>query len=187
MISDIAGGIAEGLAAPRKAMRRILSGPGGIDVILGLVVASYLVQALAAIAVPGGRIAGDLSPLLVHLNLLISQLVLFVVTSAAVFGIGRLFGGTGTLPQALLTVAWYGFVTSFLAPLALIAFAPGSDAEPTAFDALLLLAVSGIGVWVLAGCVAELHGFRSTGQVLAVAVGIAFGAGVLLISLVPAP
>ena len=188
MTHDIVGGIVEGLVSPRTAMRRVLDTKPGIDVMLGLVVLSYAIQGMAGILVPGTR-TGDEPVLLLHLNLLISQLVIFVVTSSAVFGVGRVFGGTGGLDRSLAGVAWYSFVTSWLSPAALYGLgqAAGEDAQPGALSSLLLLGATGIGLWVFAGCVAEVHGFRSTWGVLGASLGVMLLAVASLLMLLPAP
>lgn len=187
MIETIASGIAEGFVAPRRAMRRVLAQRPGPDAVLGLVLLAYLVQAMSAILVPGARGGGDVSPLLTHLNLVISQLVLFTFTSVVVFGVGRLFGGTGTLPQSFAAVAWYSFVTSVLAVPALYGLTSAAEGDPGALASLLLVGASAIGLWVFAGCVAELHGFRSIWGVLGATLGLMLLAVAFLLMLVPAP
>jgi len=184
---DILAGIAEGLIAPRRAMRRVLAQKPGIETVLGLVVLAYAIQGMASILVPGARGEPGGASLLLHLNLLVSQLVLFAMTAAAVFGLGRIFGGTGNLPQSLTTIAWYSFITSFLAPFALYGLTAAAEGEGTALSALLLLGASAIGLWVFAGCVAELHGFRSTAAVLGASVGVMLLVAAFVLIIAPAP
>jgi len=185
--SDILAGIAEGIVAPRRAMRRVLAQEPGPDVVLGLVLLGYLIQGISVLLVPGAREEGSGPILLTHLNLLISQLLLFALTGAAVFGVGRVFGGLGTLPQSLVAVAWYSFVTSVLSPAALygLTAAAAGAADPLAL--LLLTASVVIGLWVFAGCVAEVHGFRSTLGVFGATIGVLLLASAFLLMLLPPP
>ena len=187
MSVDILAGIAEGFAAPRRAMARVLDRQPGPDAVLGLLLLGYLVQALSVLVVPGAREQAPGSVLLTHLNLLISQLLLYGLTAAAVFGVGRVFGGIGSLPQSLVAVAWYSFVTSFLSPAALYGLTAAQAGEPGPVPMLLLSASVVIGLWVFAGCVAQVHGFRSTGGVFGATIGVLLLASALLLMLVPPP
>jgi len=184
---DLLAGIAEGFFAPRRAMRRVLDLAPGPDVVLGLVILGYLVQGLSVILVPGAR-EGVEGPILVgHFNMLVSQLLLFALTGAAVFGVGRVFGGVGTLPQCLVTVAWYSFVTSFLSPAALYGLTAAAAGEPAPLAVLLLMGSVVIGLWVFAGCVAEVHGFRSSAGVFGATIAVLLLASSFLLVLLPPP
>ena len=187
MSDEILAGIAQGFFAPRRAMRRVLDLAPGPDVVLGLVILGYLVQGVSVILVPGAREGIEGSILVGHLNMLISQLLLFALTGAAVFGVGRVFGGLATLPQSLVAVAWYSFVTSFLSPAALYGLTSAAAGEPAPLAVLLLMGSVVIGLWVFAGCVAEVHGFRSSAGVFGATIGVLLLASAFLLMLLPPP
>ncbi|MEM1345120.1 MAG: YIP1 family protein [Pseudomonadota bacterium] len=180
--------ILEGLRAPRRSTERVLSTDPGLEATLGLVLVAYLVQALVSVALANPRGAGEVGIVPWHISGLFTHALLFLLLSGLVFGVGRLFGGTGTLDRSITAVAWYSYVTSWLSPLGVVAFL-GLGEEGNAWELLslvLLIGVAGIGVVVFAGAVAAVHGFRSVRMVLATTLGLALGASVL-ISLVVSP
>ncbi len=79
-----------------------------------------------------------------------------------IFAIGRLFGGQGTLEQAITTVIWMEFLFLGLqiGTVILSLFAPG-------LALILMMASMFIFFWVLSHFTAESHGFQSTGLVFA--------------------
>lgn len=98
------------------------------------------------------------------------------MTALLAYGVGRWRGGRGTLPDAVLLVAWLQVVQLVLvaAQLVLLLVLP-----PLA--GLLELASVVIFLWLLTAFVAEMHGFPSTGRVLA-GVLVTFGAVVLVMT-----
>ncbi|MCK0143733.1 YIP1 family protein [Aliiroseovarius sp. F20344] len=80
----------------------------------------------------------------------------------AIYAIGRMMGGQGSLENAIMTVVWMEFIFLGLqvATLLLTAIAP-------AMAALLMFASVFIFFWVLSHFTAENHGFQSTGLVFA--------------------
>lgn len=159
----------------------------GPDGIVGLVVAGYLVQAMVSIVVPGARPELGGNPIGYHVGSLVVQGLLYMMTVGLVHVIGRIFGGTGSLPQAFLAMAWYSFISSFLSPLALAGVVGMTDPQPEPLSVLLLLVAVVLGIRMFAGFVAELHGFRNTWTVLAVTLGLAMAASVLLSLFVQPP
>jgi hypothetical protein len=184
---DLLAIIAESILTPRQSVRRFLDrGPHGIDAIAGLVLLAYVVQALASLIVPGAR-GPTAGPVLAwHIAGLIFHAILFLLSAALVFGVGRLFGGTARMETCAAGMAWYGFVTSFLTPFVLLGWVQAMQGGATGFTSLLLFGASAIGMWVLAGFVAEMHGFRSTGLVIAALVGFLVLSSFALVALIPA-
>ncbi|AWB48504.1 YIP1 family protein [Gemmobacter aquarius] len=84
------------------------------------------------------------------------------VTALLVYGVGRWRGGSGSLPDAVLLVAWLQVVQLalvFMQMVLLVVMPP--------LASLLEVASVVIFLWLLTNFVAELHGFRSVGMVLA--------------------
>lgn len=167
MMGDLVRALVQGYTAPRLSMRRILAGGHGHEVALLLVAAAYLIQSFLTILILPGRfgLAG-------HVMAIVQQLATFFLFSALVVGIGRLAGGRGTMLGAELVVGWHALVTSLISPLALgftsaviTAAANGAGAISPGM-AVLGFVYLGISFWLLANYVAELHGFRSTWNVL---------------------
>lgn len=80
----------------------------------------------------------------------------------ALYSIGRLMGGQGSLEGAIMTVVWTQFILLGIQALTLVLFmiAP-------AMAALLTFASVFVSFWVLSHFTAENHGFKSTGLVFA--------------------
>jgi len=176
--------IAEGFVRPRSSVRRVIDAGQGIDTVVAMVLMAYLVQAIAAVAMPGGRPETSQSALLWHVVNLFSHFLVFFAVAGLAYWIGRAFGGSGRMDQTLVAIGWHWLVTSFLAPLALIGWAEVMAGEPSAFGPLLLIATSVIFLWILSAFLAELHGFRSIWAVLGVTLGLMLVMSLLLMSLV---
>ncbi|MCA8884130.1 MAG: YIP1 family protein [Rhodobacteraceae bacterium] len=107
------------------------------------------------------------------------QMGLLVIMVHAIFQIGRIFGGQGSLNGALAVVTWLQFVLACLQVLqtALLFLAP-----PLA-DMLGILGLV-LFIWLLTNFVAALHGFKSLGAVffmiLASAFALTFALSLLL-------
>ncbi|WP_424939898.1 YIP1 family protein [Aliiroseovarius sp. S253] len=80
--------------------------------------------------------------------------------SVAIYAIGRMMGGQGSLENAIMTVVWMEFLFLGLQVLTVVLtlIAP-------AMAALLLFASVFLFFWVLTHFTAENHGFQSTGLV----------------------
>ncbi|MEO0623731.1 MAG: hypothetical protein AAFU49_17980 [Pseudomonadota bacterium] len=186
MIADIAARIAESIADPRRSVRGFLArGPYGADAIVGLIVGAYLVQAISAVAIPGARPETDESLFSIHVMGIISQAVICAASAGVVMAAGRVFGGIASFWDCFLAMSWYGFVTAFLSPLVLIGMAAVLRGDGGAGSSLLLLGGTSIAIWVFAGYVAEIHGFRSIGTVVAATIGFAVLSSMLLLSMMP--
>ena len=143
MISAFLGRILEGFRSPRGSVRRVIDGGHGLDIAIAMVVFSYLAGSIVAILVPGGR-PGDIGlPIVLHTVGIAVQIGSFFVLSLAAFGIGKLFGGKGTLDQAYLTIGWHTLVTTVLAPLFVYAVSQVTpERVPLGAIAIMLFAVS---------------------------------------------
>ena len=185
MTQDLLERFIESIRTPRLSARRFLAlGPHRLDTIAALLIGAYLVQGLAQIAIPGARPPMEGPILAWHLAGLTFQVIVFVASAGLVFAIGRLFGGTASFDRCLQAMAWYGFITSFLTPVALIGWTLAAGGG-SGFGSLLFLGAGILGMWVFAGFVAEIHGFRSAGVVLGVMVGMVTLASLVLFSLGP--
>ncbi len=98
-----------------------------------------------------------------------------VITIFAIYWMGRAFGGTGTFPQAMLTVIWMQYVAVMLqlVVLVLALFAPGIAVLVSVFSVVL-------SFWILSHFIAEMHGFRSAGLVFAMIVVTIFALAIVL-------
>lgn len=98
------------------------------------------------------------------------QVVLLTLMVAAVQMVGRIFGGNGQFPEALLLVTWLQFIMVCLQvvqTLSLLILPP--LASIIGMLSLVLF------LWLLTNFVAVLHGFRSLGQVFVMILVSAFG------------
>lgn len=166
MLKDL---VTESFLRPRLAARRVLA--------LGLP-EPVLVQAAVVVSCVGvvlGYLALRLSPDaadLVTAAILGSpltgaaiQLAIMAVITILTLGIGRLFGGKGTLAGALVLVVWLNGITVLIQGaqvVALLLFPP--LAAVIAFLTVIWM------VWAYANSVAELHGFQNPAIVLGVVV-----------------
>ena len=106
------------------------------------------------------------------------QFATLALMIGAVYAIGRAMGGTGSLPETALLLSWLQFILVCLNAAQLVA---GVILPP--FGALVGLAVSILGLWLLVNFIAALHGFRSLFLVFVMLV-VAFLSIIFLMSLV---
>jgi hypothetical protein len=95
--------------------------------------------------------------------LLLAGVQVFAQGAAAwlAWAVGRFFGGTGTLPQALALLAWVEWVLVLVqVAQVLLLLAVPPLAEATSPLALMLF------FWLTASFIAELHGFPNLWKVL---------------------
>lgn len=93
-------------------------------------------------------------------TLLISALTIY-----ALLGMGRLFGGTGTLEDIMVVMVWFQAIqiACKLVAMVLGLFAP-------VLEALMVLAASGIGIYMFVNFINQVHRFDSIGRTLVVIV-----------------
>lgn len=169
----------QSLVAPREGAASVMSLGLSRDAvwtaaILVVILSIILAQGTAMLmGISGGTPMG---PVVFSPFAAVAIYVFFVVgTAAAVHGIGRMMGGTGQFPEALLLITWLQFImvclqvvqvfTMFLMP------------PLSAVIAMLGLALF---IWLLINFIAELHGFRSLAQVFVMVLVSAFGLAFLL-------
>lgn len=183
MIADTLRRLAEGVISPRSSARWILSGHHDARTAVLFTVLGYLIVAMFSIVMAPlmpEHPAADINPLIGHLADLTLRVVSVFVQGLIVFGVGRVFGGTGSRRQSFVIIAWHSLVTSFLAPLIMLGGAQ-VQAEPS--GSAILVVIAGLAyTWLLAVYVTELHGFRSVGLVLAAILAISAAIGGLLLS-----
>lgn len=159
----------ETLRRPRDAARRLLRLPiGGGTVIEGaLAVAGIgVLLGYVALRVSGGSVdpvtAAALDAPLLGVA---AQVAMMTLAAVLTTGIGRLFGGTGGLQQAALTVVWLNGVTLLFQFAQLVALL----AAPPLAMVVLIASVVWL-LWAYSCFIAELHGFASIPIVLGVVV-----------------
>jgi hypothetical protein len=132
MIGAVVQNIIGGIFRPRASVRRIIDGGHGFDVVLLLVLLALLVRQIFVVLVLGDRSQNDGLQLGMHLSALIEGAISFMILSAVVYGIGRVFGGSGSWRETNLAMAWYLLVTSVFVPLALPAMIHVAEAVAAA-------------------------------------------------------
>ncbi|MCC6209189.1 MAG: YIP1 family protein [Gammaproteobacteria bacterium] len=90
------------------------------------------------------------------------EFVMLSILVFAIFWIGRMLGGSGSLDHAILAMVWLQFIMACLQALQLLAMVT----LPFLAGVLGLAGVA-LFFWLLTGFVAELHGFRSRPRVFA--------------------
>jgi hypothetical protein len=103
------------------------------------------------------------------------QLFFLVVMVNAIYFGGRRAGGHGGLDDAILLVAWLQFILICLQAIQIVALL-----TVPAVGALIGIASVVIFFWLLTNFVAELHGFRSRGNIFGVILLAIFAFAVLL-------
>lgn len=174
MIRDFLLNVLDAYRAPRRSARWILERAPSMPDCLLMVVLAFAIQSLFGLLV--ARVAGGegASPadggLGMRLTELVLQLVLYAALTAGAYAIGRRFGGQAGPDQIAAVIAWHYLVTAFLAPLNLLG-ARSMTQEGTVSPLFLLIPLSvGISIWIFASFVAEAHGFRKLGGVIAASV-----------------
>lgn len=175
MIASFVQNVLGAYTAPRASARWMLERQPSMQDCLLMVVLAFALQSLFSVLIAqlpeaaGGPGPGD-AGLGMRLTELLLQLVLYAVLTAGAYAIGRRFGGEARPDQIAAVVAWHYLVTAFLAPLNLLgARSMGPEGEVSALFLLIPFSV-GLSIWVFANFVAEAHGFRKLGGVIAVSV-----------------
>lgn len=162
------------LQAPREGARRIMALDlpiGGRWLALILVAVGSAIGTHVSIALmPAEQREVMLSLIASPLRTALLQAAIWAVIASLIAAGGRLRGGTGTFPDALILVAWLQFILLCLQLVQVLA----GIVLPLLAD-LIGLAGLGLLVWLLTNFVAELHGFRSLVAVFAGLVAGAFG------------
>jgi hypothetical protein len=103
-----------------------------------------------------------------------------VLVALAIWGIGRMFGGTGGLRDTIAVTIWLSALALAIqvALILLLMVLPP-------LGVLALIAAAILNLWLLTNFVAELHGFGSAWNVLFAMIGVAFALALLLAILAP--
>ena len=173
--------LSRGIATPRPVVRRMIDArPGPVDRVMLVGLAAALQGALwAAVGVlaPGmfqGAFSGGLG-FSGHLALAGLVFVNYAITTAAAIFFGGKFGGRGASGDVATAVAWHSVLAAALTPLQAIGFgSAGPEGALGPGSALFVLLFLALNIWLLASCVAEAHGFASTGRVAAAVIGLFF-------------
>lgn len=197
MIGAVVENIIGGYLHPRSSVRRLLAAGHGLDAALQMLVLAFVIREIFMVITPGARPDGMALSLAGYVIAFVNALISFGVFVALACYVGRLFGGRGTFTDTALVLAWYTLVTSFVVPLvmpslmqifeavAATAADPGSPAPLPGGATAIVLATSGVCIWLLSAYVAELHGFARTLSVLSVIIGMALALSLAVSAVVP--
>ena len=186
MQADLTLLLQQSLQSPRSAARRLL------DWQLPSSTAFLAIALMAVISAGLTGVSMLVAPEQIDPNLLmmfknplqvaVLQGLVMLVMAMLVQGIGRMFGGSGRLTDALVLIAWTEVLLCLLqlAQIVLVVLSPSLAVALGLFGLVLFL-------WVLASFIAELHGFASAGKVLfgliATVFVLAFAMAVLTVAL----
>jgi hypothetical protein len=165
--------------SPRPMARQVMALNLPLNVgAMALMVVAILTAMMSAIVSMMAQTAGGEAGVMMMLSPLqwaILQVVSMFVGAGLITVIGRSFGGHGTLPQAVVLLAWAEFIVLLVQIVQVIAL---FILPPLA----LILAFVGLGLtaWLLVNFIAELHGFQSLLKVFFGLVGAGFALIVLL-------
>lgn len=98
---------------------------------------------------------------------MVLQLVVMAIMAAAIYQVGRMFGGTGTVDNTLLVVIWLQFINLLVQAVGF--FFMLALAVPFV---LVLMVTAIISTWLLVNFVAVLHGFESLAKVFGGIIGL---------------
>ncbi|NPD16930.1 YIP1 family protein [Xinfangfangia sp. D13-10-4-6] len=174
--------------APRAAMRRVLSlqrGPGAETLALLLVtVCGALISGLATLMITGSDTSLFGWLLEAPLVSVAMQFGSSLLGAVLIWAGGKRFGGTGSLKDGVLVIAWLDFVMLITQLVLVLALFAGLPLPGIAGPALVLLLLV-----LLSSFIAEMHGFQSVAKTL---LGVILGfflvvmiLSVLLVALIP--
>lgn len=166
MQADLTMLLQQSLQSPRAAARRLLdwqfpASTAGLAIALMAVISAGL-TAVSMLVAPDQIDPNILQMFKNPLQVAVLQGLVMVVMAMLMQGVGRMFGGSGNLTDALILIAWTEALLSLLqlAQLVLVLLSPSLSATLGLFGLVLFL-------WVLSSFAAELHGFASARKVLA--------------------
>lgn len=175
MIQELLKSVVDSFVAPRAAARRVIDNVTdfqGVAVIFGLsftlsaivllLKTSFDADAAAEIDRAGGAITAVVSTL-------IYSGVAFAFVCGVVYGVGRLFGGVGSVLNVAAVIAWHSLITVVFSPFLSIASLT-SESGSALVPMFIMLFVA----WLLVNFTAEAHGFKSVWKVAAAMFGLLF-------------
>lgn len=147
--------------------------------LLAIVLSRFLGVVLAAIYPP--ELEGPMVDLLANPAAMAGiEFAATVLTAFMVVQIGRLFGGTGNFPDAILVIAWIELILVAIqsVQVLLMTVVPAS--------AVLMGLIAGIlSIYLTITMTKALHGFRSAALVALAYFGVSLLVGLLLLQLLP--
>ena len=185
MIQATLSHVVEGLRRPRPTLRRVLDQRPGAGFVIGLSVASYALS-IALIILFGEPRPPGVPAISWHIAGLLGWVGQIGFSAAIAFGVGRLFGGTGSLRECFIGITWLTFITFFIPPIWASFFHAMATGEAGGLTILLAIAGAALGVYLLSAVVAEVHRFRNTWTVLGVMIGMTMGFALILVVMMPA-
>ncbi|MEM7544430.1 MAG: Yip1 family protein [Pseudomonadota bacterium] len=177
MLQLLISSVMESYRAPRAAVRGVIDRVDSIEGVAIIFALSFALQAmvLAISALVFGTVEAGLFGVLAG-ALTVSALSFAVIVGLA-FGIGRMFGGQGSLLDIATAIAWHSLVTVIFAPfLGTLPVGPADQAGANPIQIVIFVIV----FWLFANFIAEAHKFASAWRVAGAMIGIMLGMGVLL-------
>lgn len=174
MLQELVKSVIDSFVAPRAAARRVIDNVQdfqGVAVIFGL---SFTLSAIVLLLKASvGAETADFAEMGGALPFIISNLIFSAVAFAfmcgVVYGVGRLFGGVGTLLNVAAAMAWHSLITVVFSPfLSLTSLT--AEGGGSALPIFIMLFIA----WLLVNFAAEAHQFKSVWKVAAVMVGLLF-------------
>ncbi len=158
-LNSVAALMRDTLTTPRATAQRLIAmNPPDDARWLGMVIVivlSVLLGQLSLLVLDEGGLGGGL------LFMATFQTMMLLGMVVAVQGVGRVFGGTGNFPDALLLVAWLQFVMLGVQLVQILAMM----LIPPLFG-LVTVAALGVFLWLLVNFIMALHGFDSAMRVV---------------------
>jgi hypothetical protein len=184
--SGLVAAAGETLRDPRTGLRRILALNPPMQArwiaFLLMAIGSAIVTHLSIGLIPAEDRDAVMGVMSSPVRTAILQGVLLLAIVQLVWWLGRMRGGTGSFPDALLSMIWLQFIMLAIQALQLVLMV---ISPPLA--ALANLAGLVVFLWLLTNFVAELHGFRSLiavfGGIVLGALLLGFGLALLLVIL----
>lgn len=178
MLQFLISQVVHSFKAPRAAARQIIERVNGPEEVTIVFVLAFCLQAFIMVLLAlisgdfeGGAISSVLGSLLVNI-------VTFVLLVGIVFGVGRLFGGQGTLLEVAAVIAWHSLITvifaPFMTPVASAETTGGASFHPIVFIIMVVV------FWLLVNFITEVHRFESVWQVTGVTLGVLMAIGLVL-------
>ena len=158
---------------PRGGARRVMAANLSMnEAALALLIVAILTAILSAFV---GQMASGVDTEAMPLAALspvqwaVMQIAAMFVGAALIAGVGRSFGGHGTLAQSIALLAWAEFIVLMVQVAQVLSM---FILPPVA----VILAVIGIALtlWLIVNFVAEVHGFESLIKVFFALVGVSF-------------
>lgn len=167
------------LRDPRRAARRVMAWPLGRrerwTVLALTAVTSTLTSEVFVMLAPGAADPATAAILASPFAFALLQFAGIVLMSGLILGVGRRFGGVGTLDDVLAVMGWMQvmLLALQLAQVVALVLVPP-------LVGVLALGTLGLTLWLMPNFIAELHGFRSAFLTLLAMVGTMFALVVVL-------